>query len=258
MSPRSFRRITGFALAFIVALIVFWMAILITGIKAARADDYIGLQVGATHAPQFFDHARFGFPDLATGGPGCCTQVDDTEETAPSFRFVLGRRFDNGLGLEASFAHLASLESRFDVSGPFGSGLGKPGVQAGRCVESGRFSFNAAGLSGTVDIAMPFGLVAVPRVGLAAVLLDYETSSHCNFHYQDGTSAVANVQQENSRLSLSPVAGLGLRLPVGKARLRLDADVHHRVLVNNGQEAQAYGDERINLTSVWLGVERTW
>lgn len=222
------------------------------------ADDYIGLQVGATHAPQFFDHARFGFPDLATGGPGCCAQVDDTEEIAPSFRFVLGRRFGNGLGIEASVSHLASLESRFDVAGPFGSGLGKPGVQAGRCVESGRFTFNAAGVSGTVDIDLPFGLVAAPRVGLAAVLLDYETSSHCNFLYQDGSTAVANVQQENSRLSLSPVAGLGLRLPVGKARLRLDADVHHRVLVNNGQEAQAYGDERINLTSVWLGVERTW
>lgn len=202
------------------------------------ADDYFGLQLGRSHASDLFNHARFAFPDLAQGGPGCCDMTTSEERDSPAARFMLGKRFENW-GVEWSFAWLGTRDVAFDVSGPFGS------PEPGRCVESGKFRFWGTSLSGNYRFKRGDFEIA-PSFGLSGNWADYDTTSHCKF-----TTHSVQVDREDRRFSMSPVYGVVLRWK----SLRVDFE-HREVALSHNAESKSYGQGDVQLNAVWLGLER--
>lgn len=225
-------------------------------ILPASAGDYIGLSVGRTQTHSVFKNARFAFPDMAQSGNGLLNETSHEDDVYPSFRIVAGREWDSGLGAEISAAWLGTAKTAFDVSGPFGGGLGRTDITYGRCVESGKFSLAEATVAIDYNFHVPAGITITPKLGLSAMLAGRDTHSRCDFNYTDGTSDSATRVFDDSRFSWSPMVGLGLRMNVTpKWDVTLDAEVRQATLSNN-EESQSYGQGWLTLSSVWLGVER--
>lgn len=219
------------------------------GCSLAGAENYVNLSAGRTEAPEFFGFARFAFPDLAQGGPGCCNQVDFTDESAASYNLVLGKTFSAGFGVEGGLAYLGNYDSAFTVSGPFGGSV--LGAGPGYCEESGSFGFASLTLAGTYRATVA-GVYIVPKIGASAVRMEFETQSHCSL-----AGGTVDVHQEDHRTSLAPMVGVLLSLPVSKVySVTLSAEKRYNVAIANTQESQDYRQGKIELTSVWLGFER--
>lgn len=221
----------------------------------ARAGAFAEISLGRSQIPHFFEHARFAFPDLATGGPGCCQQTDDTESTAGSVRLAVGRRYANGFALEASLEAFGARDSSFDVSGPFGTALGVANVQSGRCVESGRFRFSGVTLAASYEIWRSSSVAIAPRAGISGVLMDYSTASHCDFLRTDGSRDAIDVVQDRQRFDFVPMLGIGARWRIRPGlELALNAELREGVLVSDNAEARSYQQGRPRLFTVWIGL----
>ncbi len=209
----------------------------------ALADSYIGLSVGQSAFP-VFENARFAFPDLAQGGPGCCNQTTE-EDIGPAFRFVLGRSIGK-VGGELAISNLGRASVRFDVSGPFGGSVQGPGY--GSCVESGDFRITSLSAAGTYSHPI-WGFVVVPKLGLSANWLKVKTESHCDL------KTSVDVSQDYTRFSMSPLVGLGLKYPMGKYGLTADFEAR-RVTFSDNAEANRYGAGKPVVRTAWIGLER--
>lgn len=222
----------------------------------AHGAPYASLSIGRSSSPEFFDQAaRYAFPDLATGGGDCCSLTHMTANSATAFRLALGQRYASGFGLEGSLSSLGRMDSAFDVSGAFWTALGRPGVQSGRCVESGRFRFAALTLAGTYRQAIGGGVAIIPKFGVSAVLVDTNTVSRCDFRFTDGTNTSVDQPQHTNLVSFVPMIGLEVRAPLRRGLdLTLDLEVRDRVLVAESVEARERGKGRIQVATLWVGV----
>lgn len=217
-------------------------ALLLLFLALPAHAQYIGLSVGQSQIPDLFNHARFAFPDLAQGGPGCCNQMEETD-VAPAFRFVLGKPIAGRFGAEASLAHLANASVAFDVSGPFGGSV--QGAGYGSCSESGDFRITSLSLAGTYQ----WGYV-YPKLGLSANWLKVKTQSHCDL------KTSVDVAQDYTRFSVGPLVGLGIKYPLTN-KLGLSLDVEgRRVTFSDNAEANEYGQGKPIVTTAWVGLER--
>lgn len=208
--------------------------------------QYIGLSVGQSQIPELFNHSRFAFPDLAQGGPGCCNQMEETDVDS-GVRFTLGRRFETGFGGEMALASLGTSSVAFRVAGPFGGSVQGPGN--GSCVESGDFRITSLSLAGTYSHPI-WGALLVPKLGLSANWLKVKTQSHCDL------KTSVDVAQDYTRLSVSPLVGLGIKYPLtNKIGLSLDVE-GRRVTFSDNAEANQYGQGKPIVTTAWVGLER--
>jgi hypothetical protein len=198
------------------------------------------VSVGHTTAPLFFEHARFAFPDLATGGPGCCLQLVSTDNQSPAVRVSTERPIRGNLGLEVGAAYLGRMKTAFDVSGPFGTALQRP-VISGRCVESGSFDFFGASALATYKLWR-----FTPKAGVSMFMTHQDTKSHCDFQFTSGPESVdKNINR--TRFTLSPTWGLDFS--TGKFKIGLEQS---RPRLGYTQEAKDYGQTHIKMNTIWL------
>jgi len=237
-----------------IVMLAIWLA------PNAHAQHFAGIAIGRSQTPNFFDAgARYAFPDLATGGGDCCTLTHATDGSARALRLWMGTRFDNHWGLEASVANLGRFDSSFDTSGAFLTALQRPGVQSGRCVESGRFRFSDVTFAGSYEFRAAWGLSVVPKLGVSGVMVAITTQSHCDFLYTDGSTASIDKPQDLQRFAFVPVAGLGLRWKIREGlSLSIDVEQRDHILVADSAEARERDRGRVRLTTAWAGIERRW
>jgi hypothetical protein len=196
----------------------------------------------------FFESARFAFPDLAQGGPGCCLQTDVTSDTSQAYEVTYGHRFGRW-GLEGSYTSMGSYYSSFDVSGPFGGSI--LGAGWGRCVESGVFSFSALTLAGTYHLPMGSAEL-VPKVGMSEVTMDVNTVSNCAL-----VGKLVGATQNYHKSSLAPLLGIGIRIPLDKDfSISLNADRRYHVVVGDTQEAKDYNQGQSSISTLLIGIEK--
>lgn len=194
----------------------------------------------------FFEHARFSFPDLATGGPGCCNQITSTDDQSAALRISFTKPI-GVFGLEYGGAYLGTMKTAFDVSGPFGTALQMPAI-SGRCVESGRFDFASAFLLGTYDFQI-FGVTVTPKAGMSLIMSDINTGSHCNFVFASGPQSV-NRHQDKTRFNLSPTLGVS-----AKAGIFVLSVEQSRARLGYTHESRDYGQTHVKLNSFWIGIQ---
>lgn len=204
----------------------------------------VTVSVGQTSIPKTFEHARFAFPDLAQGGPGCCSETSSQDSRVPAFKVAVSEKRGN-FGVEGSFAYLGTHSVSFDVSGPFGGSVQGPGY--GRCVESGQFRIMSLAVAGTYSYRVS-GVELVPKLGLAGNWLNVKTQSHCDIQ----TSF--DVSQDYDKFSMSPVVGLGVKYPLTK-KYAISFEIEgRRVLFSDNEEAKSYGQGNPLVLSMFFGV----
>lgn len=212
----------------------------------AGAESYASLAVGASVTPSLFDHARFAFPDLAQGGPGCCRMSVAEDTGASSLRAAVGS-YGERFGVEGSIAWLGESRAAFEVSGPFGGSVQGPGP--GRCVESGRFRTVSGALEGTWRIPVLAGAVT-PHAGLALSWTAVSTVSRCDLR------TAVEVRQDYTRFSLGPIGGVRASWPVSRDYSVFANAEARRVTLSGNAEAARYDAGRPIIGSLWLGIER--
>lgn len=195
------------------------------------------VSIGVTSAPQFFEYSRFAYPDLATGGPGCCEQISSDSSSSPALKLSVKRG-----AIEASASYLGSFRSGFTVSGPFGSALGRDDVSSGSCTESGRFDFYSLTVTGSYKIGR-----ITPKLGVASVFIDSRTKSKCSFQFPSGEEQINRSDQETSS-SLTPVVSVSFEY--GKL---IGSMEYTKPKFGKTLEAKTYGQERIPMFSLWVG-----
>lgn len=209
-------------------------------------DPVFGFSIGRSTLQSPFENARFAFPDMAQGGPGCCNTQYSEDRNLPAFRLTIAERI-GVWGYEGALAYLGKSRVSFDVSGPFGGSL--QGPVTGRCVESGDFTMAGLSLAGTYTRPV-LGFEAFGKLGMAANWLRIKTESNCQLVTR------VDISQYTTRFSMSPLIGAGLRHSVGDGySLVLDADVR-RVTFSTNEEARSYGQGKPLVATVWLGLER--
>lgn len=200
------------------------------------------VSVGHTTAPLFFEHARFAFPDLATGGPGCCLQLVNTDNKSPAVKISAAKPISGNLGLEVGAAYLGRMKTGFDVSGPFGTALQRPSI-SGRCVESGSFDFFSASALATYKI---WGLT--PKAGVSLVMTHQDTKSRCDFLFSSGPESVdRNINR--TRFTLAPTIGIGFSWK----RLVISFE-QTAPRLGYTQEAKDYDQTHLKLRTLFVGM----
>ena len=218
--------------------------------------DYFGFATGTSQIPSLWQYGVHAFPDLATGAPPgypALTLNPYSDETSSALKLYGGTR-SGSLGLEYQLAHLGKFPIGFEISGDFGTALGKQGPYQGKFNERGSFDVLAPAVSGTYT--KDFGdLSLMAKLGLAMPIVQTNTMS--NYDLQGLGSG--NVSKNHTFISLSPLFGLSATYPVNKDwKARLETEHYKDVQVSNSHDPAYKDKKRTGINSLWFGLERAF
>ena len=219
--------------------------------------DYGGVSVGKARIENFTEHGVHAFPDLATAGSEPLSLKFFSDKSSKARKISGGWR-KGDLGLELSMADLGKHRMGFDISGEFGTALGRKGPISGSFHEEGTFNILAPAIAATYS--KKFGpFEATAKAGLALGLSESNTVSDYVLQEAEKEIERGRVNKHTSHISLAPLISFAAALKIGKdLSAKIEAERYSGIRVGKSSDPAYHDKGKVNVDTLWLGLEKSF